>query len=182
LKADERAAYGRGGIGILVPAIKYREQLVDMFIDTWYDDKYKFYHARGWVDKYKVEECNKNEHQFVSLDKNMQIIGLIGYRINRLNDAASDLSIINFTENKVVFGFDVRKAMNDIFLKYNLRKLTFSVIIGNPVEKQYDEMVHQVGGRIVGVFRENVKLMDNNYYDEKVYEILRSDYWSYTKK
>ena len=167
---------------ILVPAIRYKEKLEDMFIDLWYDEKYKFYHATNWVDKYKVEDSNKDEHQFVSLDKDMQIIGLIGYRVNRITDTATELSIVNFTENKIIFGLDVKKAIDDIFTKYNLRKLIFSVIIGNPVEKQYDELTRQFGGHIIGVYRENVKLMDNNYYDEKFYEILRPDYLLNAKK
>ncbi|MHB8131563.1 MAG: GNAT family N-acetyltransferase [Mobilitalea sp.] len=117
-----------------------------------------------------------NEHQFVSLNKDFQILGLIGYHINRSNDYVDDLWIINFSDNKIVFGIDVRKAMDDIFNKYNFRKLTFSVVVGNMVEAQYDKLIHKFGGRVVGTYKENLKLMDNKYYDEKFYEIFRSDY------
>jgi RimJ/RimL family protein N-acetyltransferase len=86
------------------------------------------------------------------------------------------LWIINFSDNKIVFGNDVRIAMDEIFTKYNFRKLTFSVVIGNPIEKQYDKLISKYGGRVVGTYKENVKLMDNRYYDEKYYEIFREDY------
>ena len=38
-------------------------------------------------------------------------------------------------------------------------------------------MIENYGGRIVGVYKENIKLIDGLYYDVKLYEILASEYF-----
>jgi RimJ/RimL family protein N-acetyltransferase len=148
-------------------------------MDTWYDDKYKFYHGTSWCKSKDISENNWEDRLFVSLNKSDDILGLIGYHIDRANDYIDCLWIINFSEDKVTFGRDVGKTLDDIFTKYNFRKLAFSVIVGNPIEKSYDKLIHKYGGKIVGTYKENVKLMDNKYYDEKLYEIFREDYMKY---
>ena len=72
-----------------------------------------------------------------------------------------------------VFG----QALKDIFEKFHFRKLIFSVVIGNPIEKTYDRMIQKYGGRIVGIQRQQVKLIDGQFYDVKMYEILSDDYF-----
>ncbi len=86
------------------------------------------------------------------------------------------LGVINFSDNKIVFGMDLGQALNDIFEKYKFRKLKFSVFIGNPIEKSYDKMIEKYGGRIVGYYKEETRLIDGEYYDEKLYEITREEY------
>ena len=88
------------------------------------------------------------------------------------------LEKINFSNNKITFGKDLMKALKDIFEVYKFQKINFSVIIGNPIEKSYDRMIMKYGGRIVGVYKNDVKLIDGLYYDRKIYEILASEYFS----
>ena len=71
----------------------------------------------------------------------------------------------------------MKQAITDIFEKYNFRKLNFAVVIGTPVEKHYDRLIKRYGGRIVGVRKQNCRLIDGKYYDEKLYEIMRDDYF-----
>lgn len=82
----------------------------------------------------------------------------------------------------MIFGRDLGKALTDIFEKFNFNKLKFSVVVGNPIEKSYDRMIQKYGGRVVGIFREDARLIDGNLYDVKQYEILRSDYMRARKK
>lgn len=56
--------------------------------------------------------------------------------------------------------------------------MNFIVVVGNPIEKSYDKMIKKYGGRIVGTYKEDVKLIDGEYYDKKLYEILASEYFS----
>jgi RimJ/RimL family protein N-acetyltransferase len=67
-------------------------------------------------------------------------------------------------------------VLDEMFTKYNFRKLEFSVVVGNPIEKSYDRLIYKYGGRIVGTYKKHTRLMDNKYYDEKLYEIFRDDY------
>ena len=55
--------------------------------------------------------------------------------------------------------------------------MNFSVVIGNPIEESYDKMIAKYGGRIIGIYKEDVKLTDGEYYDLKTYEILASEYF-----
>ena len=90
-----------------------------------------------------------------------------------------NLNIINFeAEPSMTFAMDLGRALTDIFEKYNFRKLNFYVIVGNPAEKAYDKMIKKYGGRVVGYRRENTRLFDGKYYDEKLYEVMRDDYFN----
>jgi hypothetical protein len=50
------------------------------------------------------------------------------------------------------------------------------VFIGNHIEPMYDMLMDLLGGRIVGVQKQHSKLADGEFYDYKIYEILRDDY------
>ena len=157
-------------------ALKHKEKLQELFINTWHKDKYKYYNYRSFWELPKFSESTWDGHDFVSINKDGEIIGSIGYSIDRPNNAVCGLGIINFTDDMITFGKDTLQALSDIFERYNFHKLSFCVVIGNPVEKTYDRLVVKYGGSIVGVERQHTKLCDNKYYDVKRYEILREDY------
>ena len=161
---------------MLVPAFNYAEELKKKMAATWFDEKYKYYNCDTYYSDLKVDDETWNRHQFVSLDKEGNVIGYIKYNINRQTCNCNGLAIINFTDNKSVFGMDLGQALIDIFERFKFRKLNFSVVIGNPIEKSYDKMINKYGGRIVGIYKQEVKLIDGEYYDEKLYEITREDY------
>ena len=57
--------------------------------------------------------------------------------------------------------------------------MEWTVVIGNPIEKMYDRFCRKAGGRIVGIRRDAVMLMNREYADEKIYEIFRDDVLTY---
>lgn len=161
---------------MLQPAIKYQEQLQNLYYDIWFNDKYKYYNADVYYNDLQVDKDTWSRHQFVSVHKNT-VIGYISYSICRQNNSITGLEIINFSDKKAVFGRDVITALKDIFEKYNFRKIKFCVVIGNPIEKTYDKLIKKYGGRIVGVYKNETRLVDGKYYDEKHYEILATEYF-----
>lgn len=161
---------------MIEPAIKYKEELTKLFINTWYNEKYKYYNYRCYWDLPQIKENTIDGHDFVSVNSKGEIVGAIGYCILRDTESVCGLGIINFTDDMFTFGRDVLQAIKDIFEKFNFRKLSFCVVIGNPIEKTYDRLIAKYGGRIVGIEKEETKLVDNKYYDVKRYEILRRDY------
>jgi RimJ/RimL family protein N-acetyltransferase len=163
-------------IKILDVANKYQDEIELLMMNTWYDDKYKYFYASNYREKLNLKENNWDSHDFVSINKDGEIIGLISYGIDRPSNFVDSLCIINFTDDKITFGRDIGIVLVNIFEKFNYRKIEFSVIAGNPIEKSYDKLIHKYGGRIVGIYKDHVKLMDNKYYDEKMYEIFREDY------
>lgn len=157
-------------------ALKYKDELQNLFIDTFHKEKYKFYHYNSYYEVFNLKEDTWNAHEFVSVDKQGNVIGFISYEVNRVATSVCGLGIINFSDNKLTFGIDVIQAIRDIFEKYNFRKISFCVVIGNPIEKTYDKLVKKYGGRIVGIEKEHTVLYDHKFYDVKRYEILREDY------
>ena len=165
-------------------ALKYKDELQNLFLDTFHKEKYKFYHYNSYYEVFNLKEDTWNAHEFVSLDKDGKVIGFISYEINRVATSTCGLGIINFSDNKLTFGRDVMQAIKDIFEKYNFNKLSFCVVVGNPIEKTYDKLAVKYGGRIVGIEKQHTMLYDHKLYDVKRYEILREDYMKtkeYTK-
>ena len=163
-------------------AINYEEQLKKKMYETWFDDFYKYYEFSTYYTEPVIDRDTWAQHQFVSVDHVDNIVGYIAYSVNRQTDSAFGLSAINFTDDKVTFGMDLGRALIDIFEKFKFNKLSFEVVVGNPIEESYDKMVKRYKGRIVGVKKQDVKLIDGNIYDVKMYEILRDDYLRTIKK
>ena len=159
-------------------AINHSEELRQKFRGIWFDDKYKFFENGTYYNDFTVDDTTWNRHQFVSLDSDGDVIGYIGYDINRQANYAHSLAIINFTNDvKTVFAKDLLQVLKDIFEKFAFNKLSFMVVVGNPIESSYDKIVLQHGGRIVGIHKQDTKLMDGKLYDIKQYEILRENYF-----
>lgn len=158
---------------MLKMAIQYEEELIEASRKVWYEDKYKYY-CTYWED-IKINENTWDQHQFVSVNSKGNIVGFISYNIDREASICYSFGAINFTDN-ITFGIDLGRAVKDIFEKFNFRKLRFSVFVGNPIEKSYDKIIKKYGGRIVGTYKDEARLMDGSYCDEKLYEIMRKDY------
>jgi len=157
-------------------ANKYEKELHDLLLDTWYEDRYKYFHNSCFSETYSNSDSNWDNHRFVSKGKDGEILGFICYEVNRSNDYVDGLAAINFSNNRGVLGRDLINVVANIFEKFAFRKLLFSVVVGNPIERSYDRLVQRYGGRIVGTYKDHCKLMDGKYYDRKLYEIFKEDY------
>ena len=156
-------------------ARKYTAEVKAKFMDVWYDEKYKYYFC-DWHNAHEMDDNDWTHMYFVSMDKDGNVLGYISYSIERVSGYAHRFGVINFSDDKITFGMDLRQVIDDIFCKFNLQRMEFDVVCGNPVEKSYDKMVAKHGGRVIGVKRRATTLMDNKLYDSKSYEILREDY------
>jgi hypothetical protein len=163
---------------MLQPAIKYESQLRSKMVDITFDERFMFMFGSSYRDEIVLDNTTWNKHQFVSVNKNGEVIGFFQYNINRDCLDCYGLQIVNFKNDRLTpcFSKDLRICIRDIFYKFNFRKLGFSVVVGNPAEKFYDKYIHKIGGRIVGIKREEVKMLDGSYYDMKLYEVLREDF------
>jgi hypothetical protein len=92
------------------------------------------------------------------------------------------LSIIHFGGSQApypyIFGKDIITALKEVFERYRFNKISFNVVRGNPVEKTYDKLIGRYNGRIVGIKKQEVRLLDGKLYDTKEYEILAVDYFN----
>ncbi len=159
---------------MLVAAQLYREEIEREFWRTVYDDKYKYYTSRYINSNQLIQSNNWDRYQFASINTDGELIGYIGYSIDNITKNIDTFSAINFTGG-LAFGLDVLTAIDNIFCKYNYRKLNFTVTCGNPIEKTYDKLINMYGGRIVGI-KEEEEMIDNKYHDVKLYEITKDNY------
>ena len=157
-------------------AIKHESKLKELFANIVFDKKYMFYTSESYYDAYESTKTTWMKHEFVSLDSNGNVIGYIKYNIDRDTLNAHSLQIINFSDNIATFGIDTMKCLEDIFVKFQFNKLSYCVVVGNSIEKTYDRLTAKYGGVIVGTKRRHCKQMDGNFYDMKMYEILRDDF------
>lgn len=52
------------------------------------------------------------------------------------------------------------------------------MVSGNQIESSYDKICKKYGGRIVGIYKNRVRLTDGQFYDEKLYELDRDAYYA----
>jgi hypothetical protein len=161
-------------------AKKHEAKLRELFFDTAFDPFYKFEEFMVYRESFKLPEDTWAANHFVSLYNN-DILGMIGYQIKRAENAVYGLHIVHFggpqAPHRYIFGKDVITAVKDIFEKYRFNKLSFGVAQGNPVEKTYDKLVKRYNGRIAGIRKQEIRLIDGKLYDVKEYEILASWYF-----
>jgi hypothetical protein len=155
----------------------YERELEQLFNTKVFDDKYKFYNASNYYN-FNLELSNDtwNYIDYVSVDKDDKIRGFLSAKIDRCNEYVSSLRVINFYDMNYTFSKDFHQFLNELFTKHNFRKVVFGVVVGNPAEKMYDKYISKYGGRIVGTYKEDIRLYDGKYYDYKVYEIFKNEY------
>jgi hypothetical protein len=160
----------------------YEDQLKRLYIESTFDPYFKYAITAPYRDELKLTDTTWTGHQFVSVHEE-KVIGYINYDIERSHESVTNFLIMHFgNEYPYVFGKDVMIAVRDIFEKYGLRKLAFGVVIGNPIEKTYDKLAQRYGGRIVGIYEKEKRLIDGQFYDFKTYEILATNYFLKNKK
>lgn len=109
--------------------------------------------------------------QWVSLDGDA-VTGFLGANIDRDVRRVTQLSIARLTDSPV-FHLDLVRFLRSL---RRYRAVAWTVVVGNPVEAQYDSICARLGGRIVGTFRQSARLWDGRLYDEKHYEWVNGEY------
>ena len=145
-----------------------------------YDLNFMFYNG-AYSSIPEIKNDTWAEHSFASVDKSGNLIGYIHYDIDRNSYNVTNFSAVNFKfkENpntRYIFGKDLEQAVRDIFIKFGFNKISFGVYIGNPAEDSYDRIMKKYNGRIVGIMKNDNRLIDGKYYDYKMYEILKDDF------
>lgn len=155
-------------------AINHEKNLKKKMRSIMFNEKFKFENICSYYEDFELKKLIGWEQiQCVSYDKrNDEVRGYMSATIDRDGGYINGLRIINFSNDKVVFGIDLKQFLLMLAKREDLIKINFSVVIGNPIEKSYDEMVKKYGGKIVGVYEKDSKLSDGKIYDRKVYEIF----------
>lgn len=159
---------------MIKPAQLYAEELKRLYCETWYDSKYMYYHSYVGTEDLHLPDNNYERHAFAILDNN-EIIGYISYRLNWAAKVTYNFGIISFKQS-LVFGKDLMKIIDDIFMKYKMNKMEFYAFSDNPVIKHYYKFIDKFGGREVGILKQTNLLMDGKLHDSVMFELFRDDY------
>ena len=155
-------------------AIKHEDELKKEMVGIMFVEKYKFENVASYYNETIIRKdlVGWGGIQMVSVNKEGKVIGYFSVDLCRDTFNLSNLHIINFTDDKVLFAKDLKNFLMKLIEREDIRKLNFTVVIGNPIEKSYDKMIEKYGGRIIGIRREDTKLFDGKLYDTKSYEIF----------
>ena len=161
---------------MIKPAQLYIEELKIKQLETWYDEKNIYY--SGWVGNSlsKIDENNEEWHQFVSVDKNNNVIGYISYGVDWVTMTADRFGIISFDKGNIEFAKDLYKVICDIFEKYNMNRMSWYCIADNPAIRGYRNFIKRYGGKECGYYRQCAKLQDGKLHDTVIFEIISSEF------
>jgi hypothetical protein len=158
---------------------KYEPLLQTLFTQIAFDPLHKFGNVTSYRDKYKSLESSWIGHEFVSVDTCGSILGYFRYNIDREVRYAYGLYVVNLSNGikpSATFALDLKTCITDIFEKFDFSKLRFTCVMGNPIESSYDKLITKIGGSVVGIHKQDVRLLDGKVYDLKLYEVLKENY------
>ena len=162
---------------MLKPAILYKEQVQEKGkVVLQYPERYMFWNNSSYLTYTDFSLDDKDEWIWikrVSVDSNDKVLGYLTAEVCRFTDDVVSLCFMNFNLGTISITFvrDMERFLMSLLDIY--RKVSFSVVVGNPAERLYDKVIEKYHGRIVGVKKQDVRLIDGKYYDLKLYEILK---------
>jgi len=159
-------------------AFKHREELQRKYQEFITTERSKFFY-RGFGRQYilNVDDSSSDGIQMVSVGYDGDILGYMGVTINRLTATACSYEAINFVPGNQTYKEDLAQFDINLFTKFGVDRILWSVVVGNPAEKIYDYFADVCGARIVGTFTRDLILSDGKLYDEKYYELLKDDFF-----
>ncbi|MCX4352010.1 MAG: GNAT family protein [Lachnospiraceae bacterium] len=161
---------------MLKPAQLYKEKLQEENIKAWYKPENVFYNFGTGNSQIDISEDNYGSHQFVSVDKDDNVIGYISYNVDWAAMSAYDLGIISFDKGNVLFVKDVYAVVKDLFEKYQMNRVSWFAFADNPAIRGYRNFIKKHGGRECGYHRQIAKLQDGKIHDSVEFEILAEEF------
>lgn len=161
---------------MLEPACLHRAAIADLYARALMQPASRFYQLaswRTWVAE--IEDTDWSCIQRVSVAGD-QVCGLLGARIDRDVRAVSSLEAVAFRgegqASGLLFSRDLMRFLVGLVLDHGFMRVGWSVVLGNPAERLYDRVLPRLGGRVVGVMRQNIRLPDGSVTGQKFYEVL----------
>lgn len=161
---------------MLQPAQLYKEKLQEENIKSWYDQRNKY--ESGCPGFWEIEFLNNNydAHQFVSVDKEDNVIGYIAYDIDWVTMSTKNFGIISYKKGSLDFIEDVYIAICNLFEVYHMNRITWTCFADNPAIRGYRNFIKKHGGKECGYQRECVLLQDGLLHDSVTFEILAREF------
>lgn len=155
---------------MLVPAILYREQIIEEFRKCFYTTDMLFETGciGNWIPT--IEDCPEGwQFQYAIVDKDEKLIGYLGYTVDWYASRAYNFGLISFDRGNVLVGRDVFDKLEE--LVNMLHRVEWRAVGGNPACRGYDHFIKRHGGT-KHVLKDCNKDKDGIYHDDVIYEIV----------
>lgn len=161
---------------MLKPAQLYAEELQRKNTEAWYKPENIFWNGGAGDSSFNFPDNNYDSHCFVSIDKNNQVIGYIGYAVDWVAMSADRFGIISYDKGNLEFAKDLYKAICDLFEVYHMNRVSWMAFADNPAIRGYRNFIKKHGGRECGYHRQVAKLQDGRLHDSVEFEILAEEF------
>jgi len=163
---------------MLKRAILHKDALQKKFIETWDNPAYRFYDTMSYRTSYAISDSDWNRVEYVSVDKEDNIIGFLSANYDRDAAYISGIGILNFVSHEAnvsrekrmnaskVFASDIRRFIKTI-IRPDMRSIRIGVVVGNPALPRYFDLLKRSKYNwVCESYHVQVdKLMDGSYYD-----------------
>lgn len=152
---------------MLVPALLYKDKLLELFAKEMYTDNYFLY--MGYLHGHQLpnitdEDCT---YQWAIINSNDEVIGYLSYRI--YGDSVINFGLYSFDRGNPIVGKELFNKMEELAKNYH--RIEWHMVGGNPVKKHYDKFCQKYNGNVI-VLHDVMKDSNGNYRDEYIYEII----------
>lgn len=163
---------------MLMPAQMYREKLNNEATRQWYDIRNMYYHSGPIMSEYNIDDNTGCGHYFVSVDKDDNVLGYIGYAIDWSSKRVYNFGFLSFQKGNMTFVRDSYQAFKNLFEVYHFHSVEFLCYVDNPAVRGYRNLMRKFGGRECAYMRDEALLLDGKLHDAVKFEILDSDYFN----
>lgn len=157
---------------MLVPAVLYKDEIKRKILEYKYTNDMMYY--SGWlgdsipnIDDDSEDNCTV-QYAIVYGDN---LIGYFTYMMDWYTSCASCFGLFSFDRGNKIIGLDVRREMEKIIKEYNVHRISWRMVSGNPVERHYDRFCDKYGGKKF-VLTDAIRDRAGNYHDDVIYEII----------
>lgn len=157
---------------MLKPAILYERQIEMKLQKIFYTNKTMF--LTGSLDSFTTEIARSPErgiYQYAVVDENDNLTGYLSYRIDFYDSCAYGFCIISFIENNLVLARDLYNELEKLIHEFNLHRIEWRMVGGNPVERNYDNFCNKYHGRKIEL-KDTFKDSTGKYHNSYIYEII----------
>ena len=163
-----------GGLKMIKPAQLYKEELEKKMYEQWYKPETSFYSGLG-NSSVKLKEDNYDTRQYVSVDKDNNVIGYIAHDVDWIMKTANHFGMISFDKGNLTFAIDLYEVITNLFCKEKFNRVEWRCFTDNPAVRGYKKLIDRIGGRIAGTLHNTCVFPDGSMHDSYIFEILKED-------
>ncbi len=151
-------------------AIKYKNELNDLFIREFETERCKYYFCNNWIDfNYTPSDDNWSKREYVVLDDDNSIVGYFAYDLYINVKKINHVGVIKFDETKKMPKKLILERLLKDMISWGADIVEFNAIVGGYPNNKYLELVNNNLIIKNGDIKNFAKLNDGKIYDGASY-------------